>query len=79
MFDITLSDFESMMNSMDSDNMEDFSNFKEQLLQYINDETIVDEIISFIEDDMHVYSDLELFSLNETDWDAIVEFINYYE
>lgn len=79
MMEITFSDFEKIMDRVESDNMEDFSSFKEELLHYVSSETIVDEIIQFIENDVHVYSDLELYSLNETDWDAIVEFINCYE
>jgi len=78
MKELTLSDFEAIMERVESNNMDDFSSFKEELLEYIGDISIVDEIIEFIEKDVHVYSDLELYSLNETDWDAIVEFINCY-
>lgn len=78
MKELTLSDFEAIMERVESNNMDDFSSFEEELLEYIGDISIVDEIITFIEKDVHVYSDLELYSLNETDWDAIVEFINCY-
>lgn len=78
MKELTLSDFEAIMERVESNNMDDFSSFKEELLEYIGDMSTVDEIITFIEKDVHVYSDLELYSLNETDWDAIVEFINCY-
>lgn len=78
MKELTLSDFEAIMERIESNNMDDFSSFKEELLEYIGNISTVDEIIEFIEKDVHVYSDLELYSLNETDWDAIVEFINCY-